>query len=337
MNLATDLAIKPISTGNSDLIATYSGLGKFSACPRLWYLSEYLGLRKKKEPIIGPLPFGSRIHKAIELWLHGYFESPVDIWNQLMATEYANAQQLGWDEKDLDKESKLGNRMLDTFPIWLEEQAFWARYEPVSIETAMSETITLPIKVDGAEQMVQVLIRGKSDMIVRRVMDGKYLILDWKTTQALAESVLSVMAKSPQTRLYRVLAKQTHPEYDFYGSLVVFLRKVMQTASAKPPFYGELEIELPPADLQAYRTRMIGATSALATVKKRLDEGADPNEVAYFDPSRVNCMSCPFRQPCDLLNSYPAGGVDMLHNEYVQSDPFARYAGPDNAHEVEAQ
>jgi hypothetical protein len=308
------------------LTVTYSGLGKFTQCRRMWHLAEYRGLRRKDEEArTGPLPFGGRIHTALELWVKGKIEQPVDIWNTLMNAEYVWAESQGFITEKLDKEAKLGHVMLTGIPDWLEQEGFWATYEGVSAETALTDHLTVVVVLNGVEVPVKVLIRGKADMILRRKVDDAYWILDWKTTAALAESVLTVLAKSPQTRIYALLAKLANPELKFYGGVIVFLRKVMQTASAKPPFYAQMEIPISKTDMMAYRRRLRAAVQDMAGVYVALQHGVDPDDVAYFTPSRPNCMSCQFRQPCDLMSSYPAGAVDMLKDMYVHHDPFERY------------
>jgi hypothetical protein len=307
------------------LVVTYSGLGKFVQCRRLWYLSEYLGLRRKDEPRTGPLPFGGRIHSALELWGKGKIDAPVDIWDSLMATEYVWAESQGLITEKLEKEHKLGHVMLSGFPDWLEHEGFWAKYETISVETALTDHLMVPVILDGEVAEVKVLIRGKADQILMRKSDGYYLILDWKTTSALAESVLGVLAKSPQTRIYATLAKAANPQLKFAGGLLVLLRKVLQTKTANPPFYGSLEIPISKTDMMAYRTRLRGAVQDMATVVAALDKGHSPDLVAYFTPSRVTCTTCPFKNPCDLMASYPDGAKDMLANLYEKHDPFERY------------
>ena len=284
------------------LTVTYSGLGKFSQCRRMWHLAEYRGLRRKDEEArTGPLPFGGRIHTALELWVKGKIEQPVDIWNSLMNAEYVWAEAQGFITEKLDKEAKMGHVMLTGLPEWMETEGF------------------------SAPVLVKVLIRGKADMILRRKMDDSYWILDWKTTSALAESVLAVLAKSPQTRIYALLAKLANPQLKFYGGQLVLLRKVLQTAAAKPPFYAQLEIPISKSDMMAYRRRLNAAVQDMANVWAALQAGAHPDDVAYFTPSRPSCMTCAFRQPCDLMASYPAGAEDMLAQLYVHHDPFERY------------
>jgi hypothetical protein len=304
------------------ITVTYSALGKFSACRRMWWFSEYLKLRKKAEPRTGPLPFGTRIHTALELWGKGKVEAPVDIWDALNAPEYVWTEAQGYSTDDLDKEVKLGFAMLSGFPDWLAASGHYAKFETVAVEHVMKDYLDITL-LQG--QQVRVLMQGKADQIVRRKSDGTHLILDFKTTSQLADTVLTVLAKSPQIRNYALLAKKEHPELTFSGGILLLLRKVQQTKETKVPFYAELEIPISKSDMQAYVVRLKAVIMDLVNVQTALDFGTNPDLVAYFTPNRVNCMSCPFRQPCDMMASFPQGAADMLKNEYEGHNPLERY------------
>ena len=317
-----------MQTIDGQLVVTYSGIGKYTACRRMWHLSEYLGLKRKDEEArTGPLPFGGRIHTALEMWSRGKIQAPVDAWDGLMQAEYDFAAEQGFLTDKLDKEVKLGNVMLGNFPEWLEETGFWAEYEVLGVETALRDHLVVPVKIhDHVEPVtVKVLTQGKADLIVRRRSDGAVFVLDWKTISSLTEQAIAVMMKSPQLRIYKLLAQQARPDLVFYGGLYVFLRKVLQTAAAKPPFYAMEPLGITPVDERAYKIRLQAAIQDMAQTYVALNEGQDPDRVAYFTPSRVHCTSCPFRQPCDLMSSYPAGAVDMLAERYEVGNPFKRY------------
>lgn len=307
--------VKPFTT------ITYSALGKFTACPRHWYWAEFKRLKRKAEPVTGPLPFGSRIHVALELWGRNKVAAPVDIWGTLMDQEYSYAEENGWDTSELDLESKQGHAMLAGFPDWLEQNGFWARYETVSVEEAMYDEM----KIDTAEGPVLIKLQGKADQLVRRRLDGRIFVLDWKTSAQMSDSVMTVMQKSPQFRIYAYLAKKRNPGLLFGGALALILKKVQQTKQANPPFYRELEISISKPDMDEYMIRLRAKAAELVRAIRRLNAGEDWRTVTTFEPSRINCMSCPFRGPCDLQASFPQGSAAMLANEYVEHDPLMRY------------
>lgn len=307
------------------IVITYSSLGKYQACKRLWYWSEYLRLRKKIEPQTGPLPFGRRVHFALELWGKGKIDAPVDIWNHLMEQEISYAESHGWPTGDLDKESKTGHAMLSNFPEWLDSKGFWDRFETVAVEEVMGDE--LPVSTPWGA--VTVRLQGKLDQLIRRKLDGMYFDLDWKTTQAVAPSVLTVMEKSPQFRIYAKLTKMRNPKLRMGGAVLLLLRKVQQTKVTEVPFYAELEIPMSKYDMDEYMARLEGSIIDLLTTVDRLEGKEDWRKVVPFSPSRVNCPSCPFRAPCDMMRSFPAGAQDLLATEYVEHNPLARYEETD--------
>ena len=302
---------------------SYSSVGKFLSCPRAWYLGEYLKLTKVNQPVDGPLPFGSRIHTPLEMWGKGLIDKPVDAWNTLMEADYNRANALGWDTATLDKEAKMGHAMLTNLPQFLDESGFFAKYKIIAVEKKMRESLLLPLP-DG--RAVDIVYQGKSDLIAENVLTGNYSVLDWKTSASVADSVLTVLSKSGQFPGYTRLAKLEYPGQSFEGALAIILRKVGQTAAAKPPFYAYLPISLPAAHLKHYERRLRTIAMQMLYAVDKLNSGWHPDDVVTFVPSQMSCKGCIFRNPCDLMPTYPQGASDMLKYEYVEHDPFARYA-----------
>lgn len=318
------------------LTVTYSGIGRFTACRRMWYLSEVEALRPIKEELTGPLPFGQRMHSALEAWGNNAVEDPYDIWDALMSTAYVAAQNLGHNTEKLEKEHELGAVMLKGFLPWIESSGFFSVFETLDVEAALKDhlMVQVPVLVGDAangyevhQAKVKVLIRGKADQIIRRTIDDSHWILDWKTTASFADNTLIALAKSPQMRIYARLAKMANPDVKFYGGYLGLLRKVKQTPRAIPPFYALHEVPMNKTDMIAYQQRLYAVVTDMAQALVRLKSGQHPDSIAYFTPSRVTCTSCVFRHPCDLMADYPAGAVDMLANEFVKHNPFERYMG----------
>jgi len=319
-----------------DTIASYSDLGKHSQCKRAWWLATYRRLRPLDEPMTGPLPFGSRIHAALEAYYDGTVPSPVLAWSALMAHEYAvDESNSGFNAAKLDKESKLGHAMLEGYVEWIEQTGEDAKYEVIGVESSLSQYVTLPIRVDGEELTVSVLIRGKLDRRLRRKSDGAVLVGDFKTTASVAETAIADQLASPQPRLYLLLERHNSAPHQWSaGFVITMLRKVLRTKTSSPPYYVRLEHNVTEVELQAYTRRLKGAVEDLATTKLRLDAGRDPHEVAYFNPGWW-CKSCPFKLACDLMQTQPAGAEAMLTDLFYEGDPWARYlsSGTDEAGE----
>jgi hypothetical protein len=306
-------------------IATFSGLGKVHACRRLWWLSEYRRLHPAAEPITGPLPFGTRVHKALEMYYKDEVPDPLVAWIALMGHEYAVAAETGAFTDGLDKENKYGYPMMENYAEWTASTGEDAKYETLSVETAMSDVLTVPVWNGTKMIEVGVLIRGKSDRRVRRISDGAILIADFKTMGNFGEPAILSLQMSPQPRIYMELELAERPGSDVRGVLYTLLRKVQQSKTAKPPFYRLLEINISAVDMAAYRVRLTGAVQELAQITARLDAGEDPHQVAFFSPS-WSCGTCPFKAPCQLFQHSTQAAEDMLADLYTVHDPFKRYA-----------
>jgi hypothetical protein len=108
------------------------------------------------------------------------------------------------------------------------------------------------------------------------------------------------------------------------GVVYTLLRKVLRNPTAKPPFYKRLTLDINQDMKDAYRTRLHGAVETLVSARVRLDRGADPHRVAFFQPG-WQCATCPFKLPCDLMQTTPQGAEAMLADLYTEGDPWARY------------
>lgn len=314
-------------------IASFSDLGTFGQCRRQWFFRTYRKLRLVDEPPTGPLPFGSRIHKALEAFYDGTVETPVQAWQQLMAHEYAVAEANGNPFIDgLDKESALGHRMLEGYVEWLETDGEDAYWETLSTERPLVDTLDLVIEVDGVEVLVTILIRGKLDRDMVRKSDGARYVGDFKTMANFGEPAMFGLQHSPQPRIYLDLLEANDGEDNYAGIVYTLLRKVMRTPRATPPFYKRHVIEINKADRDAYRVRLIGAVEQLAITRHRLDQGVDHRRAAHFNTGWW-CGTCPFKLPCDLMQHSPAGAEDMLRDLYTEGDPWARYASEEPADE----
>jgi hypothetical protein len=307
-------------------VASFSDLGTFAQCRRRWWLQTYRKLRKIDEPPTGALPFGSRIHSALEAFYDGTVDTPLTAWNALMQHEFAVAEANGSPFiAELDKESKLGHRMLEGYIEWLAETGEDAAWEIVGVETKLSHHLPLTVDIDTVPHAVTILVRGKLDRRKRRKADGAVYVDDFKTMGNFGEPAMLALELSPQPRLYRMLEKAQAPaEQHTAGVSYTLLRKVLRTPTAKPPFYKRVTIEVNDDEQEAYDTRLKGAVESLVRVQIRLDRGEDPNRVAYFQPG-WHCATCPFKLPCGLMQHTPKGAEQMLADLYTEGDPWARY------------
>ena len=319
------LMTSQLALGAADALpqTSYSDLQRFANCRRSWHLGTYLGLRRKEEPMHGPLPFGGRIHKALELWRNGVFASPAAAYAALVAQDIEIAKENGLFTEHLDKEAKLGQVMLEGYVEWLDETGEDARFETLSIETPLSEILQVPT-LDG--EVVEVLLRGKLDRRLRRKTDNAVLVSDYKTTSSLSPDSIGMFARSVQARLYLLLERQQAPKEQWSaGFHIAILRKVLRTKASKPPYYASLEIAVSTANLRAAEQNISAVVTEMQQVRTALDHGGKPEHWAPFHIS-WQCKTCPFKLPCEQMQDGNwSGARDMLIDLYEVGDPFARY------------
>lgn len=304
-------------------VVSYSSLGQWSSCPRLGYFGQFLGLRPIHESRTGALPFGTRIHLALELFgKSGWTISAATIWQKLMDREFDLAEEFGKPD-DLDKESKMGQIMLEGFERWLEEQGVYGHWKVVGIEVKLSTVLT--IELESGEQ-IDILMRGKLDVLTEDQLSGDLYVEDYKTTSSLNEESKLTLLNESQGPLYVILKRrqpgQTQP---VAGFILTMLRKVMRGPSSKPPFYERLVEPYPEGRLIAAEQNIRAQVDRVASIVQKLEDGADHRNVAPFQTS-WKCRSCPFKLPCyEMQQGNFAGGERMLLDLYVVGNPLQRY------------
>lgn len=303
-------------------VVSYSSLKQYALCPRLGYLGQFLGLQPIEEQRTGALPFGSRVHLALQLWGESKWAiSPIHIWKKLMDREFEIAEELGWPHQ-LDKESAMGQIMLEGFMDFLESEGVFASWTVVGVETKLSTVVTIRLD-DGQE--IDVVLRGKLDLLSQRNSDGALFVEDYKTTASLTEDSLQTKLNESQGPLYTILARRQAPEQWVAGFILTMLRKVKRGPTSKPPYYDRHIEPYSEAKLIAAERNIIAEVSQVSSTVDRLERGANPHDVA---PYRVSwaCKTCPFKNPCqEMQQGNFVGGERMLRDQYAVGNPLQRY------------
>lgn len=307
-------------------VVSYSSLKQWALCPRLGYLGQHLGLQPVDQPRTGALPFGSRVHLALELWGHSKWTvSPVAVWKKLMDREFEIAEELGWPH-ELDKESAMGQIMLEGFIDFLESEGIFASWTVISVEKKLHTDITIRLS-DGQEVVVR--MRGKLDLLSQRNTDGALFVEDYKTTASLTEDALQTKLDESQGPLYVILTRREAPEQWVAGFILTMLRKVKRGPSSKPPYYARHVEPYSESKLLAAEKNIRAEISQVSSVVDLLDSGANPNDVAPYRPSWA-CKTCPFRLPCrEMQQGNFVGGERMLLDNYAVGNPLQRYEEDD--------
>lgn len=315
---------------SDDLIRTsYSDISRASWCARSWYLGSYRGLRQRKPRRTGPLPFGSRYHKVLEIsgkaddWSE---EAVVARWRQLTEHEWDWVKtRYGLDpDDDMRKESKMGQAMLRAYVAWRQETHHDAHWETLTVEHRYGQDI--PVRLpDGRTVLMRVL--GMSDVRERRRSDGAVLIVDHKTAANLSNTTLDLQERSIQGPLYLWQEMCEAPEGQWSAGVSYLMhRKLLHVRGvAKPPFNMRLDVLIGRARLNAAKRNIIAKAARVLTMTEQLDQGQPADLVAPYTTGWW-CHSCPFKAPCDLMQrGYDQGAADLLADQYEKGDPFERY------------
>ena len=289
----------------------------FKDCRRKWWLNYYRRLMPKKKDYTGALALGSRIHEALDQYYSS--DGVIDLLDAHTALVNKDMDTLVAEFRDtsaLEAEAELGRIMLEGYLQWMDEEGIDSNLDKISNE----EIISMPL-FNG-----DVILQGKLDMRVRRKNDGVRMFRDFKTVGGSFSDFGSQAQMNEQILTYMLLehAQNTDPSERSEGGIFTLLKKVKRTANARPPFYEQIEVRHNVFTMRAFWQRIHGAISDLIGVKKALDEGADPNFVAYPRPTKDCKWKCQFYTICPLIDDGSAAEA-AISEMYEVSDPYGYY------------
>ena len=287
----------------------------FKDCRRKWWLNYYRRLQPKQKDYTGALALGSRIHEALDR----YYSKDIpllDAHAELVQEDMAKLEAEMRDTYNLEAEAELGRIMLEGYLQWVDEEGIDAELDMISTE----EIITAPLFGGKIE------LQGKLDMRVRRKADGVRMFRDFKTVGGSFADFANQAQMNEQILTYMLLehAQNKEPEERSEGGIFTMLKKVKRTANAKPPFYEQIEVRHNVFTLRSFWQRIHGAIQDLINVKTALDEGADPNFVAYPRPTKDCKWKCQFYTICPLIDDGSAA-EQAISEMYEVSDPYGYY------------
>lgn len=302
-----------------------SELQVFKDCRRKWWLNYYRRLQPKQKEYTGPLALGSRIHEALDRY-YSTGQPLLDAYAELVQEEMAKMVEEYRDTSALESEAELGRIMLEGYLEWVEAEGIDAELEMISTE----EIISMPL-MNG-----EVELQGKLDMRVRRLSDGVRMFRDFKTVGGSFTDFASQAQMNEQIKTYMLLetAQNKSPEERSEGGIFTMLKKVKRTANARPPFYEQIEVRHNVFTLRAFWQQIHGTIRDLLGVKKALDEGADPNFVAYPRPTKDCKWKCQFYAICPMIDDGSAAEA-AIQEMYDVSDPYGYYKSPQERKGVE--
>jgi RecB family exonuclease len=306
----SDETKKPYVLSNSEIQV-------FKDCRRKWWLNYYRRLMPKQRDYTGALALGSRIHEALDQYYSSDGEiSLLDAHTALVKKDMDTMLAEYRDTTALEGEAELGRIMLEGYLQWMDEEGIDSNLEKISNE----EIITMPL-FDG-----DVVLQGKLDMRVRRKNDGVRMFRDFKTVGGSFSDFASQAQMNEQILTYMLLehAQNTDPSERSEGGIFTMLKKVKRTAAARPPFYEQIEVRHNVFTMRAFWQRIHGTISDLMGVKKALDEGSDPNFVAYPRPTKDCKWKCQFYTICPLIDDGSAAEA-AISEMYEVADPYGYY------------
>jgi len=298
---------EPIRISNSEIQT-------FADCRRRWWLSYYRALRPKEQRFSGPLALGSRVHKALENYYNDPSRQLTDYWNELIAHDRVLMEAAFRDTTDFDNEADLGRIMLEGYLDWIRDEGIDSEYEVTSNE----EKLVAPM-LDGRVELM-----GKIDQRVRRRIDGVRFVRDFKTAANFSD-LTKMAAMNEQFLTYMTLEAMQRDESErVEGGLITMLKKVKRTASAKPPFYDQVEIRFNVFALRSFWMKLHGRLNDMMNTRDALDAGVDHRTVAYPRPTRECSWKCDYAAICPLFDDGSAveQAIEMI---YQVGDPYAYY------------
>lgn len=301
-----------------------SEIQTFKQCKRKWWLVYYreLGIKRKNDEFTGARSLGTRVHLALEA-LYVRDENPLETLKEIYLYDADKMREYERPQQDIDalwKEYDLANAMVSGFIEWVQENAIDEGMELVAAEDV----------VEVESHIKNVILRAKMDQRWYRKSDGARLFRDFKTVGNLTEP-MKILPMDEQMKFYHLLeylqalgVTGEEPQWRTDGALYTMLRKVKRTATAKPPFYGQLEVHHNITEIRNMWIRVSGVLDDLIDLREALDGGADHNYVAYPTPSRDCTWKCDFFAVCHMFDD--GSDVEGILEEYYEHrDPHERY------------
>lgn len=290
-----------------------SEIAKFRRCRRTWYLRYYRrwSVDPALAPVTGAAHLGTRIHCALEAY-YGYGIDPLAAIAFIYDTERSRRPDC---TMELTAEQDWAMIMVSGYLEWAAENGVDEDFEVVATERTLEVPITL---TNGATA----IISGKLDQIVRRRLDGAYLLRDWKTVGTLHKADMVVLDE--QMRTYSALLTITGDGIRVDGALYFMLLRSKRTARAAGPFYEQVHLNYNTHEHRAILERLRGTLDDMDRVVRQLNDGISHRVAAYPNPMLDRCgWDCSdFKNVCPLFDD-GSRAEDAMRNHFTQLDPYA--------------
>jgi RecB family exonuclease len=200
-----------------------SEISTYRQCRRKWWLAYVMRLATKKSTVVGPLPLGSRVHKALELYYRDNIPL-MDAHRELVEEDRIEMLLDGLTPPTLDGDAELGRIMLEGYLDWVANEGLDDDLEMLGTE----EILQYPMLKD------QVTLMGKLDLRVLKKTENLRLVQDFKTTQSFNQFNETGHMLN-QLKIYQLLDMLTGtPGQRIEGGAFRLLKKVKRTTRAMP-------------------------------------------------------------------------------------------------------
>lgn len=289
-----------------------SEIAKFRRCRRQWALTYFYEWSPDPAhaPATGVALLGTRIHCALEAY-YGYDIDPLGAIAFIYDTERMRFPEAA---PELTAEQQWATIMVSGYLEWAAEHGVDEEYEVVATE----RTLDVPLTLTNGEMAV---VSGKLDQIVRRKIDGAYLLRDWKTVGSLHKADMLLLDE--QMRVYSALLTIVGDGFRVDGALYAMLLRSKRTARATGPFYEQIHINYNGHEHQSMLMRLRGTLDDMERVTRQLTGGIDHRLAAYPSPMIDRCSwDCPFKNICPMFDD-GSRAEDAMRGNFVKRDPYA--------------
>jgi hypothetical protein len=296
-----------------------SEIGMFKECKRKWWLTAYRGLLPKERSLVGPLPLGTRVHNAMEAY-YADGEDLLEAYALLVAEDrilFLQSSEANDSEKEkkFNSEADLGRIMLEGYLEWVESEGLDSDLEVIASERAISY---FPEEFEGRVELM-----GKLDLLVRHQLTEFYMALDLKTAASF-DSYYKMYLLNEQLRMYALILEKAGGDVVIDGGVYRMLKKVKRSATAKPPFYQQMNVPVSKKVLESFEERTMGTLHDMVEARNQLDAGESHLRIAYPTPSDSCSWKCPFFSGCAMFDDGSAV-EEYLAENFEQGDQYERY------------
>lgn len=297
-----------------------SEIGAFKWCRRNWWLTYYRRLGPIRDDPTSAAGLGTLVHIGLQTYYEAGAETAMAVVSKRAADDVVMFEDTPDRLAAVQKTHELARVMLEGYFEWAEE-------------TGADEDL----RVVGVEEKVEVPLAGlpgvsllaKMDTRVERVSTGERVFVDHKTVQSIGDTERLAYLQ-PQFRHYHLIehlkwiADGRPPGSRTGGVIINMLRKVKRTATAKPPFYGRMEIRHNDEILRRHWEHIITEILEVLDTERALDEGGEHHKLVPPTAGRDCLWRCPFVSLCPMFDD---GGdaESMIQLSFAERDPLARY------------